>query len=706
MHRAIANCVRKILVVLSFAVALSAMCHPAMAQSTPWIQQAELTASDGGIYNDFGFSVAISGSTALIGTFNKGSAYVFAQSGGTWSQQAELAGSDEAPGDEFGASVAVAGSTAVIGSSYHQVGSNSRQGAAYVFVQSGTTWTQQAELTASDGQADDYFGTWVAVSGNIALVGAPSHTVGSNSAQGAVYVFVQSGTTWTQQAELTASDGAADAYFGEFLSLSGDTAAIAGGGYAYGNVYVFVQSDGVWTQQQEMTGGYGAVAVDGSTLLAASNESNGFVGEAYVFAQSGTTWSQQAELTGPSGIPWEGFGWSVDVDSGTALAGAAEIAFGSEGVNNGPGAAYVFAQSGTTWSQQAALAASDGNPGDFFGYSVAVGGSTAVVGAVNHQVGSNQEQGAVYVYTSSGPLYTLAANPSTLSLVQGTQGTSTISITPFNGFSGNVSFSVYGLPNGVSAAFSTNPATSTTTLTLTASETATTGTETVLVVGASGNLTQTTPMTLTVTGVTTVSLTPASLTFSKQAVNTTSTSKEVTLKNTGTATLDIGSIGLALGTNFAISKNTCTSTLNVGKTCTVRVTFTPTKVGELSDTLTFTDNASGNPQGVPVSGDGVVQAALTPASFRFIDTEVGATTTHIFTLKNNLPSTLTDISYSTAAPFAVSASTCTGTLTSGKGCTISVTFSPTSEETYNGTLTVTDSANNSPQTASLSGTGD
>jgi hypothetical protein len=205
----------------------------------------------------------------------------------------------------------------------------------------------------------------------------------------------------------------------------------------------------------------------------------------------------------------------------------------------------------------------------------------------------------------------------------------------------------------------------------------------------------------------TVTLTPASLSFADQAVNTTSAAKKVTLQNTSTAALSISGISLAQGTNFAISSNTCGATLNAGKSCKVSITFTPTQQGALTDMLTFTDNASTSPQTVPLSGTGEAQATLPPASYTFKETKVGDTSAaYKFTLKNNLPTTLTGISYSTAAPFTVSATTCGTTLDSNKSCTISVTFSPTSEETFTGTLTVTDSANNSPQTSTLSGTGD
>ena len=640
----------------------------------PWIQQSELTASDGAADDVFGYSAAVSGTTVVVGAFEhqvgsnpgQGATYVFVQSGTTWSQQAELTASDGVTGDNFGYSVAVSGNTAVVGAINHTVGSNQQQGAAYAFVESGTAWSQQAELTASDGASGDYFGWSVAVSGNTAVVGAIHHAVGSNQQQGAAYVFAQNGTTWSQQQELTSSDGTSGEDFGFSVAVSGSTIVVGAPGFAVG--------------------------------------SNSGQGAAYVFVPNGATWSQQAELTASDGAARDNFGWSVAASGNTVVVGAP---FHTVGSNQQQGAAYVFVQSGGVWNQQAELTASDGASRDQFGFSGAVSGSTIVVGASGFAVGSSSDQGAAYVFSQTGAgSYALSASPNSLTMTEGGQGTTTITITPQDGFSGSVLLAVSGMPNGVTASFGPNPATTTSTLTLAASSTATTGTSTVTVTGISGDVEQATTLSLTVTG-TTVTLTPTSLSFSDQAVNTTSAAKMVMLKNTGTITLNITNIAVTLGTNFAISSNTCGATLAVNKTCKVSVTFTPTQLGSLTDTLVFTDSATGSPQSVSLSGTGEAQSTLTPSSYTFKETKVGDTSgAHMFTLKNNLPTTLTNISFSASDPFAVSASTCGSTLNSKDSCSISVTFTPTSEETFTGTLTVDDSASNSPQASSLSGTGD
>ena len=202
-----------------------------------WIEQRELTASDGARNDVFGYSVAVSAQTAIVGAAGKtignhsgqGAAYVFTCSGTpcTWTQQQELTAIDGGRGDVFGYSVAVSGNTVIIGA----IGQNSPRGAAYVFTCSGNpcTWTQQQELTATDGASRDEFGTRVAVSGNTIVIG-------NNSSQGAAYVFTCSGIpcTWTPQQELTAADGARGDEFGYSVAVSGKTTLI---GAAYKNSY-------------------------------------------------------------------------------------------------------------------------------------------------------------------------------------------------------------------------------------------------------------------------------------------------------------------------------------------------------------------------------------------------------------------------------------------------------------------------------------
>jgi hypothetical protein len=587
----------------------------------PWIQQGELTATDGATPDYFGSSIAVSGNTVVVGApqhtvgsnSTQGVAYVFVLSGGTWSEQAELTAPDGAAFDGFGSSVAIDGSTVVVGARGRTAGSNNSQGAVYVFADSGGTWSQQAELTASDGGAYNYFGNSVALSGSTIVVGAPGHGTGSNTAQGALYVFTQSGTNWSQQAELTPSDGEGYDQLGYSVAVSGSTVLVgapchpAAGGCGPGAAYVFVGSGGTWSQQAELSASDGvpqdqfgwsvaldaSTAVVGATLHTIGSDQN-YQGAAYVFVESGGTWSQQAELSASDGVLQDKFGYSVALLGGTAVVSALWHPYAAWCSCQGPGAAYVFTQSGTSWSQQAELAASDGADGDDFGGSVALDSSTIVGGAPHHTVGANQFQGAAYVFGSSGPAYTLSASPNSLNVAQGNQGTSTITITPENGFSGSVSLSASGLPSGVTAAFNPNPATSSSTLTLTASATAPPDTATVRVIGTSGNLTQTTTLTLTVPPGPSYTLSASPNSLNMTQGNQGTSTIMITPENGFSGTVSLSASGLPSGVTTAFNPNPATgsSTLTLTASATAApysgtVTVTGSS-GDLTQTTTLT----------------------------------------------------------------------------------------------------------------------
>jgi Abnormal spindle-like microcephaly-assoc'd, ASPM-SPD-2-Hydin len=308
---------------------------------------------------------------------------------------------------------------------------------------------------------------------------------------------------------------------------------------------------------------------------------------------------------------------------------------------------------------------------------------------------------------SGSPNFTLTAVPNTLTISQGNQGTSTITVVPSNGFSGSVTLSASGMPSGVTAGFVPNPTTSTSTLTLTASATAATGNSTVTITGTSGSLTATTTVTLTVTASgPVVTLTPTSLVFAKTVVGTTTTAKSVTVANTGSSTLNISSIVVSGDFAPATSTKPCGSTLAAGANCIIKVTFTPTQLGARTGNITITDNASNSPQTVPLSGTGIAPVTLTPSSATYAAQTVGTTSLpKTFTLKNNQSVTLSSIVISTTGDFSVSTTTCGASLAAKTNCTVKVVFKPTAVGTRTGKLNVADSASNSPQTSSLTGTG-
>ena len=173
------------------------------ANAIPTTQQAQLVAPDGAASDTFGCSIAISGETVVVGSrfgdgggvFNQGTVHVFVRTGTVWSLQQKLLPVDGSPGQLFGGSVAIDGDTVVIGSPQATISGNMFQGAVYVFARTGSVWSQQQKLTAFDGAAQDQFGQVVSISRDTLVVSARLADVGGNTDQGAAYVFVRTGVT-------------------------------------------------------------------------------------------------------------------------------------------------------------------------------------------------------------------------------------------------------------------------------------------------------------------------------------------------------------------------------------------------------------------------------------------------------------------------------------------------------------------------------
>ena len=383
---------------------------PPVAFDDPTAALQKVAAADGAEADQHGSAVAISGDTAVVGApesddagESSGSAYVYVRSGANWTQQAKLTAADAASGEDFGYSVAISGDTVVIGAHLDDdrgMGS----GSAYVFVRSGDTWTRQAKLTAVDGAGADYFGDAVALSGDTAVIGAyGDDDAGQNS--GSVYIFTRTGTDWAQQAKLRAADAAAFDYFGAAVAISSDTAVIGAHGddSSSGSVYVFTRSGTDWEQQAKLRAadaagwdyfGY-SVAISGDTLVAGAywdDDQGAESGSAYVFTGSGSSWAQQAKLTAADGAVEDYFGSSVAVSGDIAVIGA----FQDDDDGARSGSAYRFVRSGSAWSQQAKLTAEDATEDGRFGYAVAISGDNVVIGAVFAH-GVSEYSGAAYM---------------------------------------------------------------------------------------------------------------------------------------------------------------------------------------------------------------------------------------------------------------------------------------------------------------------
>jgi hypothetical protein len=387
---------------------------PRTCMTDDWTETQKLTASDSAAGDEFGWPVCLDGDTVLIGAngdddngADSGSVYVFTRSGTTWTEQQKLLASDGAAGDYFGCRIALSDDTALITAL-----SDEESGSVYVFTRSGTTWTEQQKLTASDAAAGDAFGIGVALSGDTALIGAfQDDDKGFNS--GSVYVFTRSGTTWTEQQKLLASDGAAYDDFGHSISVEDNTALIgtesSDQGTYSGSVYVFIRNDTTWTEQQKLLAsdgaagdwfGLSAISLSGDTVLIGANnddDKGSNSGSAYVFARSGTTWTEQQKLLASDGAAEDQFSYhAVSLDGDTAFIGA----FQDDDKGSNSGSAYVFTYNGTTWGEQQKLLASDGAAGDNFGWPISLDGNTVLIGA-NGDDDNGTNSGSAYVFTKS-----------------------------------------------------------------------------------------------------------------------------------------------------------------------------------------------------------------------------------------------------------------------------------------------------------------
>ncbi len=315
-----------------------------------WVFQAYLKASDRDFDAGFGSSVAVSGSTVVVGSPRRGipsggffpdpagAAYVFEKVNGVWAEQAKLLGSNTGDSDNFGISVAIDADTVVIGARFEAGLGNSQtdSGAAYVFSRNGTAWTEEAYLKASGASSFDEFGTSVAVSGNTVAVGAPFQDTAGQEA-GSVVIFKKE-AGWQQAVALYAPDAGAGDFFGTAIALSGEMLLVGARG------------------EDDIAQGSGA---------------------GYVFTSSSGTWQQETRLKGLLGSQNSGFGTSVALEGERAICGAPGES--KSGVNSG--AIWSFHRDSGGWGSGKRILGNFQSAGDGFGGTVAVSGLKIAAGA-------------------------------------------------------------------------------------------------------------------------------------------------------------------------------------------------------------------------------------------------------------------------------------------------------------------------------------
>jgi len=389
-----------------------------LARKRPeYIEDEKLTGSLTSPGSNFGWRTELSydGTIAAVGSRGDDSAYVFIYSiDDGWTQQAILTGSDTVSGDWFGFSIAISGdgNTILVSAPNH----NSYSGAVYVFTYSGTAWTQQSKLTPALQNPVDVFGWFVTISytGNTLMVGSVGSDPNNVSAAGAAYLFTRNATGWTEESILYASDGEENDFFGR-VALSPDGYTLIVGAPLddhgtptltdAGSVYLFSRSlYGVWSEQAKLTadipvagerfGEYIAISYDGNTAVAVAMTNDSARGAVYVFVRSGSNWSQQAKLVASDAELYDLFGTYVSIshDGNTIIVGA----MNTDTLGTNSGSVYIFTRLGTTWREQQKITASDGHVESRFGASCFISGdgNTIISGAYT----SDSSTGSAYIF--------------------------------------------------------------------------------------------------------------------------------------------------------------------------------------------------------------------------------------------------------------------------------------------------------------------
>ena len=315
-----------------------------------WSEQGQLFT--GGLATGlFCWSISLSGDSAAIGApgdATGGVVYIFDRTGSTWPfTSTPLIPGDSASGDSFGYAVDIDGDTLFVGAPFDD-DNGSASGSVYVFTRTGGVWSEQAKITAGDGTANDNFGQDLEFSSGSLIVGAPGDSDTASNA-GSAYIFTGSGSSWTQQAKLSASAPAADDAFGTAVSISNDSVLIgapgdAANGAGAGAAYVFTGAGTFWTQQQKLLPGDGTgndvfgddVALWGEVAVVSAPFDDGPTdsGSAYVFLRSGITWVQIDKFKPAASAQSDNFGERIAIDNGT-------VALGAPTRQGATGAAYI-----------------------------------------------------------------------------------------------------------------------------------------------------------------------------------------------------------------------------------------------------------------------------------------------------------------------------------------------------------------------------
>ncbi len=354
-----------------------------------------------------GTSVAMGDGFTIVGSYladgERGAAHIFMRVDGIWSNVSTIEASDRDGGDQFGRSVAINGRYAIVGAPGND-DSGANSGSAYIFKRSGSlnSWSQQQKLTASNASGGDSFGWAVDIHNSEAVVTANL----KNSLQGSAYVYSRTGTSWSEDQILTASNGQPGDRFGWSADLK-DQLVVIGAITAdsiRGTAYVF-QKDTSWFEQEQLLSPDGqaqdrfgrSVSVSNAVICvgAYKNDENGLnTGAVYTYFYDGANWNMEQKIM-PNNVynNVEYFGWSISQSEDYLVVGAnLEDLLGVDS-----GAGYIYKLHNQSWNLVRKLKPSDGQLDDNFGWSVSINGGFIVIGSPLHNSGLD-ESGAVYFY--------------------------------------------------------------------------------------------------------------------------------------------------------------------------------------------------------------------------------------------------------------------------------------------------------------------
>ncbi|MDP6602075.1 MAG: hypothetical protein QGG74_03615 [Phycisphaerales bacterium] len=366
-------------------------------------------------YGGFGADLSFDGDTLIVGSpgndylgLDSGVGWIFARGcDGVFVEIQTITGSDTAWFDEFGYSTALHGDVMVVGARHHDAAGEVDSGGAYVFSPVGDgTWVETAKLTAPTPEMGATFGWSVATDGDTIVVGANKAAGGA----GLAYVFERDGSNWVFTAELAGSGVDVGDRFGRSVDVDGDTivvgcpyfAAGCGGTDLCGSAFLFDRDGTGWTEVDRLTSTDQAnedyfgwdVSIDGDRLLTTSvfDDDMGWQsGSGYLFERAGGQWMQRFKFLASNGDAQDMMGQSCRLQGETVVLG------GWYG-NDDKGAAWVWRQNGSIWSEVAELRASDGGTTDIFGRAIGLSGETVLIGADWHEVGGEADAGTVYVF--------------------------------------------------------------------------------------------------------------------------------------------------------------------------------------------------------------------------------------------------------------------------------------------------------------------